>query len=48
MFKPYGYIVNIGYFGLLKDGTFRLFATENEYLEHIEEELNNARKKTVS
>lgn len=35
--KPYGYPVSSGYFGMLKDGTWRLFPTENEYLEYIEE-----------
>ena len=29
----YGYYVNSGYMGRLKDGTFRLFATEEDYRE---------------
>ena len=33
----YGYLVGSGYMGRLKDGTFRLFATENEYREYYME-----------
>ncbi len=37
MFKPYGYLTKDGYFGRLADGTYRLFPTEQEYLEYIKE-----------
>lgn len=33
----YGYVINSGYMGRLKDGTFRLFATENDYIEYYME-----------
>ena len=34
----YGYAVPFGYMGRLPDGTYRLFATEQEYNEYIMEE----------
>ena len=34
-FVPYGYPIDGGYLGRLKDGTFMLFATEGDYLEYI-------------
>ena len=33
----YGYPVSFGYMGRLKDGTFRLFATEEDYREYYDE-----------
>ena len=30
----YGYLVGSGYMGRLKDGTWMLFATEEDYREH--------------
>ena len=36
--KPYGYLVPDGYFGRLKDGSWRLFPTENEYLDYVRED----------
>ena len=35
--EAYGYIVDSGYMGLV-DGKYILFATEQEYLEYINEE----------
>ncbi len=32
---PYGYIVPYGYMGLVGDGKFILFSTENEYYEFL-------------
>lgn len=37
---PYGYLTDVGYFGLVDD-RYILFATEGEYYEYLEDCKNN-------
>lgn len=39
MTKPCGYLSSCGWKGRMPDGTWRLFATEDEYLEAFKEAL---------
>lgn len=39
MTKPCGYPTSYGWLGMLPNGTWRLFATEAEYVEAFEEAL---------
>jgi hypothetical protein len=38
-----GYVVPSGYMGYIGNGQYRLFATENDYLEYIADELTERR-----
>ena len=39
MFTPKGYYTNNGYVGFLPDGTRMMFATYNEYVDYLEEDV---------
>lgn len=43
--KPKGFVVIGGYMGLMPDGRYHLFATEEDYLEVIREEQDDNRGK---
>ena len=45
--KPKGFNVNGGYMGLLPNGRYQLFATEEEYLNYIKEDNENGRSNDV-
>jgi hypothetical protein len=39
MFTPKGYYTSNGYVGFLPDGTRMMFATYNEYVDYLEEDV---------
>ena len=45
MWKMKGYFVSDGYMGMLPDGAYRLFASEQDYKDYIDD--NNSEDKEV-
>lgn len=41
MWKMKGYLVSAGYMGMMPNGTYQLFATEQEYKEFIDDDSEN-------
>lgn len=44
MTVPYGYLTKDGYFGRLFNGKWMMFATENEYIEWLDEHFKEVQQ----